>query len=66
MSELTLSQEQNAVALAAKAMTQDIAEAHEAMGMLKAFNFVGKLLTVGSLKILADIKETKKYKGLVT
>lgn len=66
MSELTLSQEQNAVALAAKAMTQDIAEAHEAMGMLKAFNFVGKLLTVGSLKILADIKETKKYKGLIT
>ncbi|WP_373840462.1 hypothetical protein [Glaesserella sp.] len=66
MSELTLSQEQNAVALAAKALTQDIAEAHEAMGMLKAFNFVGKLLTVGSLKILADIKETKKYKGLVT
>ena len=57
---------QNATALAAQALTQDIAEAHEAMGMLKAFNFVGKLLTVGSLKILADIKETKKYKGLVT
>ncbi|MDG6252453.1 hypothetical protein P9J73_03470 [Glaesserella parasuis] len=66
MSELTLSQEQNAVALAAKALTQDLAEAHEAMGMVKAFSFVGKLLTVGSLKILADIKETKKYKGLVT
>lgn len=57
---------QNSTALAAQALTQDIAEAHEAMGMIKAFGFVNKLLTVGSLKILADIKETKKYKGLVT
>lgn len=64
MSELTLSQEQNAVALAAKAMTQDIAEAHEAMGMLKAFSFVEKLLTVSSLKVLNEIKNSKKYKGL--
>lgn len=64
MSELTLSQEQNAVALAAKALTQDLAEAHEAMGMVKAFSFVQKLATVATLKTLAEIKETKKYKGL--
>lgn len=64
MSELTLSQEQNAVALAAKAMTQDLAEAHEAMGIVKAFSFVQKLATVATLKTLAEIKETKKYKGL--
>ena len=64
MSELTLSQEQNAVALAAKAMTQDLAEAYEVMGTLKAFNFVQKLLTVGSLKKLQEIKESKKYKGV--
>ncbi len=66
MSELTLSQEQNAVALAAKAMTQDIAEAHEAMGMIRAFGFVNKLLTVGTLKVMREVKEAKKYKGLVT
>lgn len=64
MSELTLSQEQNAVALAAKAMTQDLAEAHEIMGMIKAFSFVEKLATVSNLKILAELKESKKYKGL--
>lgn len=64
MSELTLSQEQNAVALAAKAMTQDIAEAHEAMGMIKAFTFVGKLATVATLKKLAEVKEARNYKGL--
>lgn len=64
MSELTLSQEQNAVALAAKALTQDLAEAHEAMGMVKAFSFVQKLATVATLKTLAEIKEAKKYKGL--
>lgn len=64
MTDLRLSEQQDAVALASKAMTQNLAEAHEAMGMLKAFNFVGKLLTVGSLKKLQEIKETKKYKGL--
>ncbi|HII3750025.1 TPA: hypothetical protein ACY363_001398 [Pasteurella multocida] len=66
MNNLTLEQEQNAVALVAKQMTQDIAEAHEAMGMIKAFGFVNKLLTVGTLKILTEIKNNKKYKGLVT
>lgn len=64
MTDLKLSEQQDAVVMASQAMTQDLAEAHEAMGMLKAFNFVGKLLTVGSLKKLQEIKETKKYKGL--
>jgi putative phage associated protein len=66
MTDLTITQTQNAVALAAQQMTQDVAEAHEAMGMIKAFGFVNKLLTVGTLKILTEIKNTKKYKGLVT
>ena len=64
MTNLRLSEQQDAVALATKAMTQDLAEAYEVMGTLKAFNFVQKLLTVGSLKKLQEIKETKKYKGL--
>lgn len=64
MNELTLSQEQNAVALAAKALTQDKAQAYELVGMVKAFDLTKKLVTVTTLKILAEIKETNKYKGL--
>lgn len=64
MTDLRLSEQQDAVALAAKAMTQDIAEAHEAMGMVKAFTFVGKLATVATLKKLAEVKEAKNFKGL--
>jgi len=59
-----MEQKQNAMSLVAKQMTQDLAEAHEAMGMLKGFNFIGKLLTVSSLKVLHEIKNSKKYKGL--
>lgn len=66
MTDLRLSEQQDAVALAAKVMTQDIAEAHEAMGMVRAFGFVNKLLTVGTLKVMREVKEAKKYKGLVT
>ena len=64
MTELTLTQQQEAQALLAKQMTQDIAEAHEAMGMIKAFGFMEKLLTVSNLKVLSEIKNSKKYKGL--
>lgn len=64
MKDLKLSEQQDAMVLASQAMTQDLAEAHEAMGMVKAFSFVQKLATVATLKTLAEIKETKKYKGL--
>ncbi|WP_116743799.1 hypothetical protein [Actinobacillus suis] len=64
MSELTLSQEQNAVALSAKAMTQDKAQAYELVGMIKAFDFTRKLVTVTTLKSLQEIKESKRYKDL--
>ncbi|MDA5607046.1 hypothetical protein [Pasteurella multocida] len=59
-----LTQDQNAVALAAKALTQDKAQAYELVGMLKAFDFTQKVTTVGTLKTLAEIKEAKKYKDL--
>lgn len=36
----------------------------ELIGMIKAFDFVKKLTTVGTLKVLAQLKETKQYKGL--
>lgn len=64
MTDLKLSEQQDAMVLASQAMTQDLAHAHEVMGMVKAFSFVQKLATVATLKTLAEIKETKKYKGL--
>ena len=64
MTDLRLSEQQDAVALASKAMTQDKAQAYELVGMLKAFDFTKKVTTVGTLKILAEIKEAKQYKGL--
>ena len=41
------------------------AEANEVLGMIRAFDVVGKFVTVTNLKILCDIKESNKYKGLV-
>lgn len=55
---------QNATALSAKAMTQDKAQAYELVGMVKAFGFAKKLVTVTEIKILQEIKEAKKYKDL--
>lgn len=59
-----LTQDQNAVALTAKALTQDKAQAYELVGMIKAFGFAKKLVTVTEIKILQEIKETKRYKDL--
>lgn len=64
MTDLRLSEQQDTVVLASKAMTQDKAQAYELVGMLKAFDFTKKVTTVGTLKILAEIKEAKQYKGL--
>nr|DAI22414.1 MAG TPA: Protein of unknown function (DUF3102) [Caudoviricetes sp.] len=64
MTDLTITQAQNAVALAAQQMTQAKTQAHEILGMVKAFDFAQKLLTVSTLKLLANIKETKQYKDL--
>ena len=55
---------QNTTALLAKQMTQEKAHAYELLGMIRAFDFTKKLTTVGTLKILAEIKESKKYKEL--
>ena len=48
MTDLRLSEQQDAVALATQAISQDLAQAHEAMGMVKAFSFVQKLATVAN------------------
>ena len=64
MTDLRLSEQQDAVVLASKAMTQDKAQAYELVGMLKAFDFTQKLVTVTTLKTINEIKQSKQYKGL--
>lgn len=36
----------------------------EKVGALRAFDFASKMLTVSTIKMLAEIKESKQYKGL--
>ena len=64
MTELTMEQQQSAVSLAAKQMTQDKAKAYEVVGMLKMGSFTRKLVTVTEIKLLKEIKESKQFKGL--
>ncbi|EJS83675.1 hypothetical protein AAUPMC_20976, partial [Pasteurella multocida subsp. multocida str. Anand1_cattle] len=40
------------------------AQAHELIGMIKAFDFTQKLVTVTTLKAINEIKQSKQYKGL--
>lgn len=62
MDELT--KDQNAVALTAKALTQDFAQAYEMLGMVRMSDFHRKLVTCHHIKILSEFKEAKKYKDL--
>lgn len=64
MTDLNLAQQQETEALVAKQMTQDKAQAHELIGMIKAFDFTQKLVTVTTLKAINEIKQSKQYKGL--
>lgn len=64
MNELTYEQAQQATAMSANHMTQDKAQAYEMLGMVKMSDFTRKLVTVSHIKVLAEFKETKKYKGL--
>jgi len=43
---------------------QDKAQAYEMLGMVKMSDFTRKLVTVSHIKVLAEFKESKKYKGL--
>ena len=64
MTDLTLAQQQETEALVAKQITQDKAQAYEMLGMVKMSDFTRKLVTVSHIKVLAEFKESKKYKGL--
>jgi hypothetical protein len=67
---LTLIDEEKAVEETAQVLQndreRDIAHAHETAGVLKALNFVGKVVTVTSLVQLDTVKKTKGYRGIGT
>ena len=46
------------------AIKQDQLQLSEKIGAIKAFDFTKKLLTVSTIKILAELKESNEYKGL--
>ena len=60
MSELDQSQ----LAQIKQSVSSEQIQFSEKLGMLKATSLFKKLLTVSEIKFLADIKETKQYKGL--
>lgn len=63
--ELAVSQEQQKAVIQTKEVLAQMDEVMREIGQLEAFDFINKLLTVSSLKIIQKIKETKSYKGLV-
>ncbi len=64
MTELTLTQQQEAQALLAKQMTQDKSQAYEMLGMVKMSDFHRKLVTCHHIKVLSEFKNSKQYKDL--
>lgn len=48
----------------AEAVSEQQIQLSEKVGALKATNFIKKLVTVTEIKLIAEIKETKQYKGL--
>lgn len=64
MTDLRLSEQQDAVVMASQAMTAEMADAYEMLGMIKMSDFHRKLTTCQHIKVLAEFKEAKKYKGL--
>ncbi len=55
---------QNELAQIQQSVTIDQIRLTERIGALKATEFVRKLVTVTTIKMLAEIKESKQYKGL--
>lgn len=55
---------QHTVAQLNDAVSQQQMGLSEKVGALKATNFIKKLVTVTEIKMLAEIKESKEYKGL--
>ncbi|WP_336165528.1 hypothetical protein [Acinetobacter ursingii] len=60
MSELN----QNQLAQLEQSVSIEQIQLSEKLGAIKATNFIKKLVTVTEIKLIAEIKETKQYKGL--
>jgi molecular chaperone GrpE (heat shock protein) len=60
MSEL----DQNQLAQLQQSVSVEQIQLSEKLGAIKATNFIKKLVTVTEIKLIAEIKETKQYKGL--
>ena len=58
------SQIQHTATQLATAVNQQQIALSEKIGALKAFEFTKKLLTVSTIKMLAEVKESQEYKGL--
>lgn len=56
--------DQNQLAQIKQSVSAEQIQFSEKLGMLKATSLFKKLLTVSEIKFLAEIKETKQYKGL--
>lgn len=55
---------QNTASQLAEVVSEQQIQLSEKVGALKATNFIKKLVTVTEIKLIAEIKETKQYKGL--
>ena len=60
MSELS----QNQLAQIEQSVSIEQIQLSEKLGAIKATSFIKKLVTVTEIKLIAEIKETKRYKGL--
>ncbi len=64
MNNLISDKELNALHTVTQKITADIAKTYQMVGMIQMSDFTRKLVDLTTLKILAEIKETKRYKGL--
>lgn len=56
--------DQNQLARIEQSVSVEQIQLSEKLGAIKATNFIKKLVTVTEIKLIAEIKETKQYKGL--
>lgn len=59
-----LSHEQQKAVIQTKEVVAQMEEVMREIGQIEAFDFINKLTTVSSLKVIQKIKETKSFKGL--
>lgn len=63
--DTALSHEQQKAVIQTKEVVAQMEEVMREIGQIEAFDFINKLATVASLKLIQKVKETKSYKGLV-